>query len=41
MPTDQKFQMEGIRERAGEAIFPRRIRGESSISRGDYGVYLT
>ena len=43
MLTDQKFQLEGIRERAGEAIYPiqlhhHRIRGESSNSGGDQGV---
>ena len=40
MLTDQKFQPEGIRERARETIrlYPHRIRGESSNSGGDQGV---
>ena len=43
MLTDQKFQPEGIRERAGEDIYPiqlypHQIRGESSNSGGDQGV---
>ena len=38
MLTDQKFQPKEIHERAGEAVFPHRIRGESSNSRGDQGV---
>ena len=43
MLIDQKFQPEGICERAGEAIYPiqlypYQIRGESSNSGGDQGV---
>ena len=43
MLTYQNFQPEGIRERAGEGIYPiqlypHRIRGESSNSGGDQGV---
>ena len=43
MLRDQKFQPEGLRETAGEAIYPiqlypHRIRGESSNSGGDQGV---
>ena len=43
MLTDQKFQPEGIRERAGEAIYPiqlypHQIHGESLNLGGDQGV---
>ena len=46
MLTDQKYQPEGICERAREAIYPiqlypHRICGESSNSRGDQGVEPT
>ena len=39
----KSFKLEGIRERAGEAVdpiqlYPHRIHGESSNSRGDQGV---